>query len=117
MPCDNSTPPPTPWQSPLGFSATLEASRSPSVSPTPEILPAGFSCRPSNPSLSLFSASWRPPSPVPSAYLIVASEVEPPPAASLPGLSSAPIYSDISAISVYVDPASPAPPCGLGLLF
>ena len=50
----NSTPPPTPWQSPPGFSATREALGPPSMSLTPEESSAGFSCQPATLSFSFF---------------------------------------------------------------
>ena len=45
MPCGNSTPPRTPWQSPPGFPATPEALGIPYLVPTQEDLPARFLAR------------------------------------------------------------------------
>ena len=63
MPLDNLTPPPTPCQPPLGFSHTTEASGTPSLLPTLEDLPDGFSCRTATLSLSPCLAPWRPTAP------------------------------------------------------
>ena len=66
MPLGNLTPPPTPWQPPLGFSALPEASRPPSLPPTPECSLARVSLRPATLSLSPGLAPWQPPAPASS---------------------------------------------------
>ena len=78
MPLGNSTSPPTTWRSPLGFSATPEALRPPSLPPTPEDSLAGFSHWPAT--LSLFPGfyPWYPPAPALSTAMEVTTQVSPP---------------------------------------
>ena len=69
MTLGKSTPPPTPWQSPPGFSVTMEDSGPPSLSPTPEESSTVFFCRMANLSLYLFPAPCPPPLPLPLRML------------------------------------------------
>ena len=75
VPLGDSNPPTTPWRSPTGFSATLDASGSSSLSPTPDELSVWFYPMPATPSLSLFSAPWWPHFPDLSASVLVTSDV------------------------------------------
>ena len=114
MPLGNSTRPPTPWRSPPGFSATLKASRPPSLLPTQEDSPARFSHLSVTLSISPFIAPWRPPYPASSAAAEVTSQVLPPPAVVLPDSSPASLPSNTRAIAVR---ACLTPPLPRGLCF
>ena len=118
LPCGDLTflSPPTPWKPPSQFSTTPEALVLPSASTTTEVLLAGFYRCPVPPSLSLFYAPWRPPSPAPSASSILDSEVALSPAASPTEPSSAPLSYYVPDIAVHFNQNSLPPPCGLDLL-
>ena len=109
VPLDDSNPPPTPWQSPPGFSVNLEALGPPLLSPTPEDFTAGFSCQPATSSLYLFVPHAPPPAPAASKSVLVASRVSPPPAVAPPGPSYATLLYDASAIAIRIILTSPAP--------
>ena len=113
MPYGNPTLPYTPWQTPPGFSATPEALPPPLCLSHSRGLAGWFFRRQETPSLSLFSAPCFHPSPSASASSIMASKVALAPAASSPEPSYAPLSSDVPAVAVHVNPASPAPPAVL----
>ena len=102
--------------SPLEFSATLEASRIPSLSTTPENLPARFSCRPKTLSLTPGLIPWRPNSPASSAATEVTSRLSPLLAAVTPGSGTSLLPCDPRTVTVRVLLALPTPPLSISLL-
>ena len=87
--------------------ATPEASRPPSSPHTPEDLPDGFSCLPTNLPLCFGIAPWRPPSPTLSTSAEEVFLVSPPLAIASPKRPSAPLSSVPPAVAVYGLPSHP----------